>query len=232
MQLKINNNITLKLEKSKTIIYIKEKKFIQCKYVLLINPNQDERQWSINSIDEAKDSLNQDFEYKNQKLKYKITKEEEFWVHCSNIQTWIENDYDTKILHSNIAFPLLKELVKIGDHLANKIFKEEIAKRFESCYIPTMFYLIKESYLDFLLDDEIDILLSNIKNKDKNIYDFILPLIINQGYKKGNLIKRYIENNKNINQKFKEEIEFGKYDNLYLGERLSRQLRIIITKNI
>jgi len=38
-----------------------------------------------------------------------ITPEEEFWGHCSNLQTWVEHNYDTNILDDNLAFPLLKK---------------------------------------------------------------------------------------------------------------------------
>lgn len=67
-----------------------------------------------------------------------ITPEEEFWGHCSNLQAWVENNYDTRLLHSNIAFPLLKKLTEAGDPNTNKVFKEEIARRFESGFMPVI----------------------------------------------------------------------------------------------
>ena len=47
-----------------------------------------------------------------------------------NLQTWAENGYDTRILHSTLAFPLLKRLTEVGDLIAKNKLKEEIAIRY------------------------------------------------------------------------------------------------------
>ncbi|GAH27524.1 unnamed protein product, partial [marine sediment metagenome] len=60
---------------------------------------------------------------------YLITPEQEFWAHCSNLQTWAEHHYDTRLLHSNISFPLLRRLTEAGDPVAKQFFKDEIAER-------------------------------------------------------------------------------------------------------
>ena len=60
---------------------------------------------------------------------------DEFKGHCSNIQTWFENGYNTQILHSNLSFPLLKALSRTDDPQASKIFKEEILIFLEYPYI-------------------------------------------------------------------------------------------------
>ncbi|MFW9973558.1 MAG: hypothetical protein ACFFDF_25485, partial [Candidatus Odinarchaeota archaeon] len=78
-----------------------------------------------------------------------ITPEQEFWGHCSNIQAWVEHGYDTRILMSNISFPLLRELVKAGDPEARKVFKEEIALRLESGYPSVVQYLLNQGYLNY-----------------------------------------------------------------------------------
>jgi hypothetical protein len=44
-----------------------------------------------------------------------IPPEIRFWAHCSNLETWGENNYDTRLIHSNLAFPLLKKLTEAGD---------------------------------------------------------------------------------------------------------------------
>ena len=49
-----------------------------------------------------------------------------------NLQVWAEMNYDTRILHRNLAFPLLKKLAQVGDPIAKKALKDEIAKRFLS----------------------------------------------------------------------------------------------------
>ena len=70
-----------------------------------------------------------------------ITPKQEFWGHCSNIQAWVECEYDTRLLHSNLSFPLLKALSDAGDQLALIRFKEEIALRLEGGYFPVILYL-------------------------------------------------------------------------------------------
>ncbi|KKM24525.1 hypothetical protein LCGC14_1604240, partial [marine sediment metagenome] len=98
-------------------------------------------------------------------LLYNISPEAEFWAHSSNIQAWVEHDYDTCILHSNLAFPLLRELVKAGDLIAKRVFKEEIAKRIGSGYFTTIMYLILEGYLSFLTGEELLCALDSCKEK-------------------------------------------------------------------
>ncbi|MFW9939442.1 MAG: hypothetical protein ACFFFT_00280 [Candidatus Thorarchaeota archaeon] len=156
---KVNEFITLKLEHDITSIYIKDKRFMQCKrLVLQIPPDTRHLFEEIESIDEAvevyKKSLwinrivegpiAQPSQFQNRS----ITPEQEFWGHCSNIQAWAEHDYDTRLLHSNLSFPLLKGLSDAGDLKAKTIFKEEIAQRLESGYPPVVQYLIIQGYLD------------------------------------------------------------------------------------
>ena len=83
-----------------------------------------------------------------------ITPETEFWGHCSNLQTWVENYYDSRLLHSNLAFPLLKALVEAGDQEAKKVFKDEIAERFAQGTPNVKLFLFNNSYLEFLNQEE------------------------------------------------------------------------------
>ncbi len=78
-----------------------------------------------------------------------------------NLQVWYENDYNSRLLHKSISFPLLKRLSLIGDPTAKRIFKEEIAKRFVSNHFQTMEFLINEGYLDLLSAEELNIVLDN-----------------------------------------------------------------------
>ena len=108
---KINEHITLKLENERTYIYVAGKRFDQCKYLVFqINLNESSDYDEIQSIDEMEQQdRSQGFGRLN------IAPEEEFWGHCSNLQVWAENDYDTRLLHRNLAFPLLKKLVELED---------------------------------------------------------------------------------------------------------------------
>lgn len=53
---------------------------------------------------------------------------------------------------------MLKKLTEVGDPIAKRRFKEEIALRFQSGHISVMRYLIREHYLDYLNREEINFL--------------------------------------------------------------------------
>jgi hypothetical protein len=83
IEFKINNYLSLRLEEGKTNIYVDNKLFRQCKYLLLnIDPNEREIYEEINSIDEAIERLNKNLEYRDNK-QLKISPEALFWGHCS-----------------------------------------------------------------------------------------------------------------------------------------------------
>ena len=166
-EFKVNKYIILRLEGKYTIIFVNGKRFDYCKRLFIVIPETSKENYDgIESIDEASDIYdhylidNETYKYEGGILFpspyfYNIPPEVEFWGHCSNIQAWVEYDYDTRILHSNLAFPLLKELTKAGDPKAKRIFKEEIAKRISSGYYPTIKYLISEGYIFFLTIEEL-----------------------------------------------------------------------------
>ncbi len=79
-----------------------------------------------------------------------------------NLQVWYENDYDTRLLHSNLAFPLLKKLSEIGDTVARKVLKDEIIKRYKNGTEATKKFLIIEGFLGYLpLDERLNLLLDH-----------------------------------------------------------------------
>ena len=167
-EFKVNNFITLKLEQGKTFIYINERKFMQCIRLVLHIPLEEAELFSgFGSIDEVSEGFNK-YLYENQIIdediepiedvkgnEYLISPEQEFWGHCSNLQTWYEHNYDTRILKSDLAFPLLKKLTEEGDPLAKKVFKEEIAKRLETGFLGVIVYLLQENYLSYFSKEEI-----------------------------------------------------------------------------
>ncbi len=177
MEFEVNKYIKLKLVKGKTLIYIDGKRFIQCiRLFIQIPVDKIEKYDQINSIDEAaeiyKKTLMDGTIYEGvhgltpDKLIPQINPEEEFWAHCSNIQVWCENDYDTRILHSNIAFPLLKKLDEIGDLKAHEIIKEEIALRLENGTPNVFIFLFQEGLLDVLDYNEFNIVMDNFSSKN------------------------------------------------------------------
>lgn len=191
----LSRNLSLKLEKDQTVIYVAGERFNQCKYILLSRKiDRLEDLLSLDSIDELAGKLDNSMERKRNTIK--ISPETEFWAHCSNLQIWYENDYDSRLLHSNLAFPLLKKLTEVGDIKAQRVFKEEIAKRFESRYPAVVAYLIREKYYEFLpFDYLIDIIIDKdlFKAVTDEGYQFDFGLYLNAIEEKhSNVIKNKI----------------------------------------
>ncbi|UCC18696.1 MAG: hypothetical protein JSV62_11385 [Promethearchaeota archaeon] len=174
----INKYITLKLVSGRTFIYVNGRQFIQCIRLILNIPKNDVHLYEeIDSIDEAAQLYNKHI-FQNRIVrgpmarqvpnqKHNITPEQEFWGHCSNIQAWVEHNYDTRILMTNISFPLLRELTKAGDPLAKKVYKEEIALRLESAYPSVVQYLLSQRYIEVFTPSEFQNILEStdiIKN--------------------------------------------------------------------
>ncbi|MGV9198944.1 MAG: leucine-rich repeat domain-containing protein [Promethearchaeia archaeon] len=152
---KVNEFLTLKLENRRTNIYVNGKLFTQCKYLLLNIPKDAIPELDfIDSIDEAEEILDGSLEGNFSRTRNLISSEVEFWAHCSNIQAWEENEYDTRILHRNLAFPLLKRLTEAGDPIARRVFREEIARRLASNHPTVIKYLINENFLGYLTEEE------------------------------------------------------------------------------
>lgn len=150
-EFKVNDLITLKLEENKTHIYVAGKKFRQCKKIILELPIENITEFKeLKSIDELIDKQ----ENPSEDLSSIITPEAEFWGHCSNIQVWAEYEYDTKLLHRELAFPLLFRLTNAGDLKAKSAIKKEILKRFEKNYLPVIFYLLVEDYPKYVFTEE------------------------------------------------------------------------------
>jgi len=152
-EFKINEYLSVKFEHGRTNIYVKGRQFQQCKFLLLQVPQDQLKELSeINSIDEAAKLL----DHSNENGDVTIPPEEEFWGHCSNLQAWYENLYDLRLLHSNLGFPLLKELMKAGDPLARISYCEELARKIERGTYETIITLFEKHDLDILTDEEID----------------------------------------------------------------------------
>ncbi len=176
-EFKINSYLKLKLESGRTNIYVNNRLFRQCMYLLLNIPiNRIEEYDEIQSIDEAAVKLDRSMERDHRK----IPPEAEFWGHCSNIQAWADNEYDTRILHRNLAFPLLKALVDVGDPIARRKFKEEIAIRYATGHPTVIRFLTQNGYLHYLTEDEFESMLIDIDFPSIDEYSRkIIPLLEN-----------------------------------------------------
>ncbi len=173
---RINNYLTLRLENNKTQIYVLGEKFEQCKSLFInISINEIKSLYEL-SIDEMVEKS--DFSSESDDLaQISLTSESEFWAHCSNLQVWSENNYNTCLLHSNLAFPLLKKLTNVGDSIAKRTFKEEIAKRIENGNLSTIGYLSVENFLTYLNKEEFAAVFNTLRrrfNMDKLIEKIII----------------------------------------------------------
>lgn len=219
-EFKINNYITLKLEEeiiieeegikeTKTNIYVKGEEFRQCSFLLIEIPIEKITLLNdIESIDEAEERLDASLEDDDKLFEYKIPAETEFWGHCSNLQAWAENNYNTRLLHRSLAFPLLKRLTEVGDPRAKRVFNEEIAERFTSCYLPVIHFLLFGDYLDYLSEEELEVLFKEVELRNKLLFSYLEPIFMIKGYIKHNLTYEEFEG---YLKKFQSDAEAGKF---------------------
>ncbi|MBD3338303.1 MAG: hypothetical protein GF353_04310 [Candidatus Lokiarchaeota archaeon] len=163
---KISDFLEVRLYAPKRVeLYVDGQPFLHCKLLLFnIDTSDAEQSHSfeqIESIDDAEqvilkreDSVS--LERRSHKIESSLDAEEIFWAHASNLQAWTEHDYDTRLLHRNIAFPVLKQLAEAGDKKAKRAFKEEIARRFKGGNSAVREYLRVQGYLKHLSEDEIN----------------------------------------------------------------------------
>ena len=207
-EFKVNEYLSLKLEDSSTNIYVKGELFQQCKFLLLNIPVDEIMSFEdIDSIDEAIEKLDRSLEGRSKDLV--IPPETEFWGHCSNLQVWYENHYDTRILHSNLAFPLLKRLVEAGDVRAKRVFREEIVSRYIKGNETVQNYLMEEKFLTVLEDEELrqlvieliereniyglDLLGLNMRHRIKFKADEVIDLIFDSNYDIKNWVNNFLK---------------------------------------
>ena len=159
LEIQINKFLSVRTINDRIVICVNGKQFLRCEFV--------------NLIDEAEILYNE-----NQQLDSSL--KDRLMGYASDLQVWAENDYDTSLLHRNLAFPLLKRLVEVEDLVAKRVFKEEIASRIESGYFNVIYFLLYHDYLQFFDDDETIILLENIDLYKFENYNFIhlISLII------------------------------------------------------
>ena len=172
-------------EDDKTEIWIKGEHFIQCSHVLTtVHTDEVENLLLLESVDDIKEAPQT----------IVIDPETRFFVHCSNIQGWVENNFDTRMLHSNLSFPLLKKLVESGC-VNSMILKEEIAKRFEYESTEMIRFLFKRKYLDSLSKEELSAIITpnfkeliyfltgSVSKEDHQLLNYLLERSLNEELK-------------------------------------------------
>ncbi len=121
---------------------------------------------NFESIDQASEFYGKQLEYEITPKDIGLSPEEEFKGHCSNLQVWVENNYNTCLLHRNLSFPLLKRLATVGDAKAKKIFSQEVTKRFKSKSPTVQKYLVIENHIAHLKRSILRDLIDYIDDKE------------------------------------------------------------------
>jgi len=136
------------------LIYICGDLFLTCQKVALnIRPSETIKYENFDNIDDIINFYKFNAPYKG---RISISPEEEFWAHCSNIQAWVESDYNTSILAKDLSFPILMKLCKRGVQRFKTILKEEIIYRIKSGGVKMLHYFMtdEDKYLDYLTEDD------------------------------------------------------------------------------
>lgn len=155
-EFQVNDSITLKLENGITNIYVRGRLFKQCKFLLLNKLHIEDIKGFVENFTSVDDTIKElNWSLENKKSHEEISPETEFWAHCSNLQAWAENGYNTRFMHRNLAFPLLKKLSEEGNPLAKIKLKEEIVKRLESGNYSVIHYLIENKYIQYINKNEL-----------------------------------------------------------------------------
>ena len=136
----VNEYITLKFENKETNIYIK-------------NDNVLNLLFSVQDI-ELDDFYQEGPENLNLELNDR-SPEKRFEADCAILKAWADNNYDGRLLHANLALPVLEKLHKVGDQKAKKALKEEIIKRYLESDCEVQYNLQDEGYLEYASIEEI-----------------------------------------------------------------------------
>lgn len=152
-EFQVNEFISLKLVFSKTLIYVCDELFLTCQKVALsLVPSKFKEYSDFDDIDEIIDFYQSKYDPKGEVM---ITPEEEFWAHSSNMQAWVDNNYNTCVLSKNISFPILTELSNREIPHFKILFKEELITRIRGGGIKTLLYFINEFYLNYLTEQDL-----------------------------------------------------------------------------
>ncbi len=180
---RISDYLEVRLVNGKTAVYVGGRLFSYCRFLVLVNPHRNSAQKDIKSIDDLEELAMDQFEEPIFDFNdFGLTPEQEFWGHCSNLQAWYEHSYDTRLLHSNLSFPLLKALGEAGDEHAMRVFKLEVANRFIEGPDSIREYLRAAGHLKIFTESELDDIYRDVLGDE---YDALLEL--------GGLIGRRLE---------------------------------------
>src|SRR5271157_2544067 len=121
-------------------VLVNGKPFLHCSFIVADIASTDR---DIQSIDDLAQQQETRILEGDNVRKY-LTPAEEVFAHASNLQAWAEHGYDTRLLHSNIAFPLLEELASAGDEVAKRALGMEINSRIKDGVPAARIFIISE----------------------------------------------------------------------------------------
>ena len=130
----LTKHLTVALnDQGKTIILIDGKEYTVCmRLVFNVYVEDIPKFASIKNIDDAvnvSEQISRKRGRTNTELTYEISPEEEFRGHCSNLQAWVEYDYNPNLLHSNLSWQLLRGLAAAGDEKAIRVYLYSLEDR-------------------------------------------------------------------------------------------------------
>jgi hypothetical protein len=161
-EFKVNDLLSVRLDCEGPRMYVKGRPFDQCAYPVLNDIGYLDRDDECSDNDEkpnvpmkAARSVDAFLWTEHGTLDHpgyvevpKVSIQELFWGLCSTLQAWAENDYDTRLLHANLAFPLARALASAGDGAAKARFEREVITRWKSDFEPVQTYLSDGGFLD------------------------------------------------------------------------------------
>ncbi len=144
----ISDLIDLVWENDKPRIYVDGKPFLYCAFLVAsIDTSKASEIRSVDEIAEIPGSHSlEGLGAENQG----ITPDEQMWGFASSLQGWVESGYNTRAIHSNLAFPLLKELAKAGDAKAKRELQWGLVERLKEGVETTALVILETAseYLD------------------------------------------------------------------------------------
>ncbi len=139
---KINDRIDVVLEEDKIKIFVTGEEFMICKGIAIqISYGELDEMRDFSSIDDLVSNYYEIIEKNGNVNEQQITLETEFFVHCSNLQVWAENGYDTRLD--------VDDLIIYGN-------AEIISEKPELIIKPKLILQIKNRLNYFLLSKQLD----------------------------------------------------------------------------
>ncbi len=142
-KLVINEHMDMRWHEGKPRIFIDDKPFMHCAFLVVAVDTADPANEQATVDDLAARPGARRLEGRDAMTEYGLTKDDVLWGFYSSIVGWVESGYNTQVIHTNLAFPLLRELARVGDPKAKRVLKGEIHDRLLSRSAGTVVTIIE-----------------------------------------------------------------------------------------